>query len=219
MSASATTGNINPRDAQQHRASIRPVRIGNMNRRKFMKRSLVFAGTLGFGTMYWKNRWKYIVIHHSAGSFGNIDFLQRVHRQRQGDDPIDAIPYHFIIGNGNGLAMGETAHDWRRQYNIWGAHVSNRNFDYNFRGIGICLIGNFENEKIPPKQYQSLRHLTQTLMSKYDILPENVTGHGMITGESTKCPGRFFPMERLKKELQNKAPAMARRGEGGLFAR
>ena len=173
----------------------------NMNRRKFIIRSTLLLGTLGFGNLYWKNRWKYIVIHHSAGSFGNIDFLQRVHRQRQGNDPVHAIPYHYIIGNGNGLAIGEIANDWRQHYNIWGAHVSKRNFDYNFRGIGVCLIGNLENEKIPPKQYLSLRHLTQTLMSKYDILPENVTGHGMITGESTKCPGKFFPMERLIRDI------------------
>ena len=173
----------------------------NMNRRKFIIKSTLLLAALGFGSMYWKNRWKYIVVHHSAGSFGSIKFLQRVHRQRQGNDPIHAIPYHYVIGNGKGLAMGEIATDWRQGYNIWGAHVSQRNFDYNFRGIGICLIGNFENEQIPPKQYQSLIQLTRTLMSKYDILPENVTGHGLIAGESTKCPGKYFPMERLKKDI------------------
>lgn len=172
-----------------------------MNRRNFIIRSALLLGTVGFGLSYWKNRWKYIVIHHSAGSFGNIEFLQRVHRQRQGDDPIDAIAYHYIIGNGNGLGMGKVASDWRQHYDIWGTHVSNRNLDYNMRGIGICLIGNFEKEKLPPAQYQSLRNLTKTLISRYDILPRNVKGHGMITGEHTKCPGKYFPMERLLKDI------------------
>jgi hypothetical protein len=71
-------------------------------------------------------------------------------------DPIDAIAYHYIIGNGNGLGMGEIASDWRQSYNLWGAHVSISNLDHNFRGIGICLIGNFENGEVPLAQYQAL---------------------------------------------------------------
>lgn len=156
---------------------------------------------MGFGGVYWKRRWKYIVVHHSAGSYGNIPFLQRVHRQRQGRDPIDAIPYHYIIGNGNGLGLGEIDSDWRQKYDIWGTHVSASNMDYNFRGIGICLIGNFEVEKVLEPQYAALVMLTQKLMLKYAILPEDITGHGMIKGESTKCPGKHFPMARFRRDI------------------
>ena len=124
-----------------------------------------------------------------------------MHRQRQAGDPIDAIPYHYIIGNGNGLGMGEIASDWRNDYKLWGMHVSARNPDKNFRGIGICLIGNFEKHKLPEEQYQSLLLLTKTLMMKYKIGPNYVTGHGHTIGESTKCPGKFFPMDRFKKEI------------------
>ena len=51
------------------------------------------------------------MIHHSAGNFGNIEFLQKIHRQRQSKDLIDAFPHHYIIGNGNGLKMGEVLSD------------------------------------------------------------------------------------------------------------
>ena len=172
-----------------------------MNRRKFLLSTAVSLGAITAGSFYWPNRWKYIVIHHSAGNYGDIDFLQKVHRERQSGDPIDAIPYHYIIGNGNGLAMGEVASDWRQANNLWGAHVSGNNSDRNFRGIGICLIGNFENQQVPEKQYQSLVSLTRQLMKRYDIPATHVSGHGHVDGESTKCPGKHFPMTPFLRDI------------------
>jgi hypothetical protein len=172
-----------------------------MNRRTFVKTATASGLLLGAGALYWPNRWKYIVVHHSAGNFGSIDFLQRVHRERQGGDPIDAIPYHYIIGNGNGLKEGEVASDWRERFGIWGAHVSGRNSDRNFRGIGICLIGNFEVDSVSEEQFAALVYLTKALMNKYEIPVGNVSGHGHITGEQTKCPGKNFPMERFLSEI------------------
>ncbi|MES9990861.1 MAG: peptidoglycan recognition family protein [Candidatus Thiodiazotropha sp.] len=172
-----------------------------MNRRKFLKTSAVSALLLGAGAIYWPHRWKYIVVHHSAGDFGTIEFLQRVHRQRQAGDPIDAIPYHYVIGNGNGMEEGEIGSDWRQRYGIWGAHVSGRNMDRNLRGIGICLIGNFDIDPVPEGQYVALVALTKALMSKYQILVENVSGHGHTEGELTNCPGKHFPMQRFLKEI------------------
>ncbi len=172
-----------------------------MKRRRFLAASAVSLGTLCFGAIYWPQRWRYIVIHHSAGAYGDIAFLSRVHRERQAADPIDAIPYHYIIGNGNGLGMGEIESDWRQDLNIWGAHVSARNPDRNFRGIGICLIGNYETQPIPVQQYQSLVTLTKSLMAEYDIPLSNISGHGNVPGETTKCPGKHFPMRKFLKDL------------------
>ncbi len=172
-----------------------------------MKRRTLLLGSslalLGFGAAgyYWPRRWQYIVIHHSAGNYGDIAFLQKVHRERQASDPIDAIPYHYVIGNGNGLGMGEIASDWRQEYAIWGTHVSGRNTDRNFFGLGICLIGNFENYAVPEGQYQALLTLTRNLMARFDISPTAVTGHGHTPGEQTKCPGKNFPMERFKRDI------------------
>jgi N-acetyl-anhydromuramyl-L-alanine amidase AmpD len=172
-----------------------------MNRRNFLiGTSLLTSGAI-FSTYYWARRWNYIIIHHSGGDFGNINYLRQVHKERQNHDPIGAIPYHYIIGNGNGLSMGEIASDWRTEYNIWGAHVTLRNLDRNFRGIGICLIGNFEETPVPVKQYNTLVKLAKRLMAKYNISIDNVTGHGMVDGEFTKCPGKYFPLERFLKDI------------------
>jgi N-acetylmuramoyl-L-alanine amidase len=167
------------------------------------RRNFLISGTaaLGLGALYWPQRWKYIVIHHSAGDYGNIDFLRKVHQQRQANDPINAIPYHFIIGNGHGLGDGEIASGIRRKYHLWGAHVSARNPDHNLRGLGICLIGNFEKDIVSEKQYVSAVSLTRRLMAEYAVRPENVNGHGLIEGESTLCPGRNFPMQQFLQDI------------------
>jgi N-acetyl-anhydromuramyl-L-alanine amidase AmpD len=189
-----------------------------MNRRAFMVSSAVAASAIAAGMLYWDRRWNYIIVHHSGGSYGHIPFLQKVHRNRQAHDPIDAIPYHYIIGNGNGLALGEVASDWRQRYNLWGAHMSARNMDRNFRGIGICLIGNYESEQVPARQYGALVRLTRDLMLRYSIPVENVTGHGWTPGEQTKCPGKNFPMRKFLSDIASqptpRPPRLRRFGRG-----
>ncbi len=176
-------------------------RIVCMNRRRFLVSSVALLSASGLGAAWWLRRWRYIVIHHSAGNYGTIEFLQQVHRERQASDPIDAIPYHYVIGNGNGLAMGEVASDWRNEYNLWGAHVSRNNRDRNIRGIGICLIGNYDVNPVPDAQYTALLRLTKQLMWRYDINTDSINGHGLIAGESTRCPGQHFPMARFLRDL------------------
>lgn len=172
-----------------------------MNRRTFLLASSGVLGAAGLGALYWTWRWKYIVVHHSAGAYGTIELLQRVHRERQAHDPVDAIPYHYVIGNGNGLGLGEVASDWRQEFDIWGAHVSARNSAHNFLGIGICLVGNLDITPLPEKQYEALVALTRRLMSRYSIPADNVTGHGLLAGESTRCPGGHFPLQRFKRAI------------------
>jgi N-acetylmuramoyl-L-alanine amidase len=155
-------------------------------------------------TIYWPNRWQYIVIHHSAGNYGNIEHLQDIHDQRQSNDPIHAISYHYIIGNGNGMEDGKVESDIRKKLNIWGVHVSKNNWDRNFRGLGICIIGNLDKKEMTSKQYESLIELTLSLMEAYNIDIDNVGFHGKMQGESTKCPGKFFPYKKFKADIEDK---------------
>jgi N-acetylmuramoyl-L-alanine amidase len=167
-----------------------------MNRRSALA-LLGSAGLLIGSAFYWPTRWRYIVIHHSGGAYGDVDLLRRVHRERQPNDPIDEIPYHFLIGNGNGLPSGGVVETGRWRFRIWGAHVSRRNPDRNFRGIGICLIGDFERTQVPDSQFQAATVLTRRLMRRFRIPPERVTFHGRTPGEMTSCPGRNFPSARF----------------------
>ena len=172
-----------------------------LSRRLLLTGSAAAVALAGVGVWYWPNRWRYIVVHHTAGDYATIEFLQQVHRERQAGDPVDAIPYHYVIGNGNGLAMGEIASDWRREMELWGAHLSTRNSGRNLFGIGICLVGNFEKYAVPARQFDTLVELTKTLMRRYGIPPERVAGHGHIDGESTRCPGRLFPLNEFRQAI------------------
>jgi N-acetylmuramoyl-L-alanine amidase len=48
------------------------------------------------------------------------------------------------------------------------------NWDRNFRGLGICIIGNLDKKEMTSKQYESLIELTLSLMEAYNIDIDNV---------------------------------------------
>ncbi len=96
--------------------------------------------------------WKYIVIHHSASDSGNAASMGKYHKNNRGW--VNGLGYDFVIGNGNGSRDGqiEVGNRWNRQ--IDGAHAGNP--EYNKYGIGICLVGNFENDYPTNPQISSL---------------------------------------------------------------
>lgn len=171
-----------------------------MNRRSVLA-LLGSGGVLLAAALYWSKRWRYITIHHSGGNYGDVELLRRVHRERQPRDRIDEIPYHFLIGNGNGLGLGEVVETGRWRNGLWGAHVSGRNMDRNMRGIGICLIGDFEKTQVPEVQLQAAITLTRSLMQRFHIRPADVTLHGKTPGEMTLCPGKNFPGDRFMRAI------------------
>jgi hypothetical protein len=54
-----------------------------------------------------------------------------------------------VIGNDNGLGLGQIASDRRRDLNLRGTHVSARSLDWNLLGLGLCVIGNLEEGPMP----------------------------------------------------------------------
>ena len=67
-----------------------------------------------------RQRWTSIVIHHSNTPAGDMSSVARL----QGASDASGIGYHFLIGNGQGIADGsiEVAARWNRQEP--GAHVA-----------------------------------------------------------------------------------------------
>lgn len=131
--------------------------------------------------------WKYVVIHHSASVSGNASTFDKLHREVRGWDR--GLGYHFVIGNGNGSADGniEIGGRWKKQ--IDGAHAGIK--EYNQYGIGICLVGNFQNQTPSDKQLSSLISLINYFQERYHIPAENVILHRHI--KETACPGTNFP--------------------------
>jgi len=140
--------------------------------------------------------WKAIVIHHSAGNNGCAEAFDKAHRARGWDE----LGYHFVIGNGSGSPDGfvEIGPRWRKQKH--GAHCRTPGNFYNERGIGICLVGNFDQSYPTSRQMASLRKLVLFLMHRYNISPQHVYGHGEL--KSTRCPGRHLSMGQLRDWLK-----------------
>lgn len=139
--------------------------------------------------------WNYIVIHHSATESGNAAEFDKSHRARGWEN---GLGYHFVIGNGNGSGNGEIEIGNRWMNQIDGAHAGVQ--EYNHLGIGICLVGNF-NESYPTKaQMDSLLALIQYLQERCRIPLENVILHRHC--KETDCPGGNFPYYKLLAGLE-----------------
>lgn len=143
-----------------------------------------------------ERKWRFIVVHHSATSSGNAARFDRDHRDRGWDE----LGYHFVIGNGSmsGDGQVEIGPRWIKQKQ--GAHAKVRGHpEYNELGIGICLVGNFNEGRPSEVQMQSLARLTRELMHRYGIPKSRVLGHGML--KPTDCPGTQFDFRDLYRRL------------------
>ena len=137
--------------------------------------------------------WKWIVIHHSASPAGNMAMFDKQHKA----NGWDGIGYHFVIGNGTDSGDGavEVTPRWPAQK--WGAHAKTLDNRYNEKGIGICLVGNFDRDRPTAAQMQSLTRLTAHLMQTYRIPASNVIGHRDT--KATECPGRHINLAVLRQ--------------------
>ena len=140
--------------------------------------------------------WKYIVIHHSASDSGNASSIDKYHKEVKGWS--NGLGYHFLIGNGHGSEDGqiEVGEGWNEQ--IDGAHAGNS--EYNRYGVGVCLIGNFENSVPTDSQVSSLLYLINYLQERCNIPKENIVMHRNV--RDTICPGEHFPYYELMARLK-----------------
>ncbi|MFH1578273.1 MAG: N-acetylmuramoyl-L-alanine amidase [Candidatus Omnitrophota bacterium] len=148
--------------------------------------------------LYASNKWKYIVIHHSATDEGNALAFYNSHKDR---GFIYGLGYQFVIDNGSSGKLDghiEVSPRWLKQQD--GAHCKAGGM--NYKSIGICLVGNFSKENVSEKQLLSLVYLVNVLRKYYNIPIENIMGHGQVPGASTECPGDKFPWAKFFTQLK-----------------
>jgi hypothetical protein len=139
--------------------------------------------------------WKYVVVHHSASAQGGLDQIDRDHRKVLG---FEGCGYHFVIGNGTDSPDGriEIADRWLNQRH--GVHCRNgKNSDVNEYGIGICLVGNFDQTEPTPKQVAAARALVAYLSDRYQISADHLGSHDQFADGPTACPGKNFPTDAI----------------------
>jgi hypothetical protein len=162
-----------------------------------------------------KSRWKAIVVHHSATPQATPQSMHSDHLDRGW---VNGLGYHFVIGNGVNYPDGKIFAGPRWAGQKTGAHCKNgsgrffgvwRNKNYyNEHGIGICLIGNFENSRPTRKQLQSLDRLLAYLTRHAGVATSAIHGHKEVT-RRTACPGRRMNLARIRRD--------AGRIEAGVF--
>lgn len=145
--------------------------------------------------------WKYIVLHHSATEAGSVKGFDRFHR-KQG---YGGVAYHFVIGNGKGMKDGEVQETFRWKDQISGTHVTVDSWEYNVMGIGICLVGNLEKNKMTKKQERALQDLIKKLRKKHSITAINILSHQDVPydnnphqKQATLCAGKNLDIKTIR---------------------
>ena len=197
-------------DAVQTSATV-PVRV---RRASLTARLKPFLDEANSNELLYPNKadrpWRYIVLHHSASSSGNYDQIDGEHRKVLG---IDGCGYHFVIGNGNGSRDGqiEVSQRWNNQKQ--GAHTRNaRTHDADEYGIGICLVGDFDQQPPSARQLAAAQALIAYLGKRYNIASSNVRTHAHLAATKTVCPGKYFPSEAMlmmTKDAMSERPVRA----------
>jgi len=149
-----------------------------------------------------RGRWRYIVVHNSGTRQGNAAAFEHYHRNVR--HMVNGLAYHFVIGNGTSTRLGaiEIGNRWHRQ--MQGGHVHS---DYlNNIAIGICLVGDFNNERVRQGQLDALAELITYLrrrVGKIQGREAEVRAHKNINPPQwpTDCPGALFPYDWLRRKF------------------
>ncbi len=137
--------------------------------------------------------WKWIVIHHSATATGGAAAFDKMHKAKGWD----GLGYDFVIGNGTDTGNGQIEVGFRWTQQLDGAHAKTPDNDFNKLGIGICLVGNFDETNPSPQQMASLAKLVGYLEKTYRITPDRILGHGDT--KITACPGRHMNLAIVRR--------------------
>lgn len=170
-------------------------------RLRFRLRTLLALALIGlalFATArYWwrEMRWRYIVIHHTASDYGNLDYYRRMHVEERG---WSNIAYHFVVNNGTAnttIGQIEESELWIERK----ANLSTRNWFVNYFSIAVVVVGNFQRRPPPPLQMEALVQLSARLSREYGIPPERIVGHREV--QNTQCPGERLDMNVLRRAV------------------
>lgn len=139
------------------------------------------------------NRWYWIVIHHTATPAGALSRIDASHRSKGWDE----AGYHFVIGNGTESRDGqiEVGPRWPKQKR--GAHTASADNRFNEHGIGIVMVGNFDETRPSKAQLESCARLVAYLMRTYRVPADRVLGHR--DAKATDCPGKHTSVAQIRQ--------------------
>lgn len=135
--------------------------------------------------------------HHTVGYYASADAIRKEHMgppNKWGD-----IGYNMVI-------LQDGTIEWGRDTYYSGAHDSGpasdgSEYTMNQRAFGIACVGNFETSQMSEVQYQGLLKGAKIVRDRYGLGIDDHHKHSQQY--DTKCPGKFFPWNRLISDLEN----------------
>ena len=130
---------------------------------------------------------RYIVLHHAAAKTCTARQVDSWHK----GNGWSGIGYHFFIRKDGTIYRGRP--EW-----AVGAHASGRNSNT----IGVCVEGNYEEEKtMPQAQKEAVKEVLRYLKGKYP--KAELKGHRDVG--ATGCPGKYYPMSEMINYFNNES--------------
>jgi len=122
-----------------------------------------------------------IVLHHIAGQM-SVQQIHELHRK----NGWNGIGYNFVVDFDGTIREG-------RGMNFIGAHTQ----AHNARTVGIAVNGCYHTQRtyMPDAQFNALVWLIREIRAEYGNLP--IHAHHDLA--PTTCPGRYFPLEDVRK--------------------
>ena len=147
-----------------------------------------------------EKKWTAITIHHSGTKNGSSAIFDKWHKK---GNHWEGVGYDFVIGNGTNSGNGQVEVTFRWRDQKVGAHCGGTKGNWaNRESVGICLVGNFNKTSPTAQQMEALAKLTRFLRDRYKISAGRIYGHNSTPGaRATDCPGKKFPMSKLKSKL------------------
>lgn len=138
---------------------------------------------------------RYIIIHHSLTKDSMTASWSAIRRYHIYENGWVDIGYHFgieLLGNDFEIFAG-------RMMNEQGAHCRHKGM--NRKSLGICFVGNFDDNKIPDRQRRKGIILVRSLMEIFNINSDRVLGHNEVAQDNRTCPGNLFDMDDFREQV------------------
>ncbi len=153
-------------------------------------------GIVPYIAQKWDRDWRMVILHHTwkptVKDFEEkpdgvywMKVIDRYHRMKGWRK----IGYHFVVMPDGLIYVGRTL-------NETGAHTVGK----NDTAIGVCLLGNFDEEEMPSEQYVTMKYLVCWLLNRFGLTPNDLFFHRDFAQKT--CPGLKLQKSEIRKVIQ-----------------